>query len=1431
MGIYEDYINSDPLSMTGTAETTDTTDSSVSAALSELKASRLADRAQSKADRLQGVSYAPDQAATLQQGLSDVVDQQIYTETGPDGLPYKYQIDPSTGAKVPYSGETRNMYIAQGGDGSYKLGLARNDLTDRAKEKGMTPFSARYADKSGLFGMEYNSPYKGGGGAYDGTPGLDGVDPTKSPFLDVELPYDVATTYEQQVHMSSGQIKNRAMGQGPLTGDALVNYGSGKTEYSTKDAPLWNLGYIEDGKAIADGTPVGGAHEQLGNNQEEDTLEFVDAIQAGFVTLGGQVASAAGEGFNSLANNFRSIELASDNALETWGKSVQEDANKIAGYNPQDLEEGTQSIQEGFKNFTTGDYLNGVINIGKGMINAGPQVLGGSLPKIATIYGATVLAGPAGTYAAIGGTAAATANATLDEREKLNGGRKATASEMAGVMAAETLATALDYGVAKFIIGGKVLFQGDKVPRKLDDLLSEMGQTKNLVGTKTELVKALGRGLARSSASAGAEAMQEGTTEMIRTLAAELGTDKFANEDWVGVLDRNGVNILTSAALGAAGGVGFGVYSDTKETMSDIGAITKGLNDQAARQTAAAGLATREDAIDARTTRELEVGIEKDTLTKAYAAQSTINKANTPEELSTTIDILANIDAASANDPTTVKAYIQLKKALDSLGGIANPDLTAIKEALFEVSDLSLNNIVSKGKGFNKDIDALSATIDSNVLPNMPIAETAETTYQDDKGTQYKYTGDVLTAEITKVSKAAAKNKSIFGTLVDRHIAANPGTTEEEAIAYVQTNPDGASILATYEALSTKHQNLVKQAELEAQAADINSLEYSEDAPQAPEATPVITESTDESKAPEAPAEATTEEIQATYDAAILDVDAEITATHSRTSMGDGIKAQYLQELHDQRNTIIATYEEALKNSKPAEPVVEEVIPEPVVVKKKYSKKSTVKDLKEIATTTMADAMPYGVEFNFDMTLEELRDAVRTEGKRISEEFKELNIDLDEAPDAKTRRALADQIAELNNKRKELVVQFKGLPKAYKDAKTARAIARQMKQANVKTVGELEANVVKHLSQGLEEDPNVKRATDAEVKKTLASATRVAVKPTGLVKNFLRKMVKEEGTPSAAKSQFESRIAKLSSNAIEQLLDAANVASLEEAYKDAAGNISLTKAYFRSALEGRLKQRNTSKKYFDNKVVATSQSGDQGTEVAIAQSLINQSVDARDADAVISNINRLLDAVNGSSISVKKELLDSGNLDSLGTDTGIFKTHLAILTDGSGLKNKLLQDIELTKTLVKSSVADNKNIKKIVLRLAKSNTAALADIKFAQSALKDLVSSGDIDAKQEILLGKMLDKVLDRSTIRQRELEVQGKEEEAIITQERNAEIDANASLTPEQKSEYKAMPAAIYFQLFNKTSPYDVDMVKDIINEGLASNSLTAEELYVDDC
>jgi hypothetical protein len=230
---------------------------------------------------------------SLQQNLSNALDAQIYKEA--DGSLYQidYMLDDqgmSQGTKkVPFIGKTRDLYIDSTAEGNMKLGLARTDQGG---------YTGRYDT---LLHPEWETA------SNNQLAGPKGVTPKDGALMNITLPYNYATQFEYGVHSDVDQIRNRAMGVGPKSGTSQAEYGSGQTEYTTQDAPMWNADYIRGatGSDVGVNTPMPETPKFTSSPDVPYTsavytpsegLQIPEALGAGAGTLLGKGAELLGEG-------------------------------------------------------------------------------------------------------------------------------------------------------------------------------------------------------------------------------------------------------------------------------------------------------------------------------------------------------------------------------------------------------------------------------------------------------------------------------------------------------------------------------------------------------------------------------------------------------------------------------------------------------------------------------------------------------------------------------------------------------------------------------------------------------------------------------------------------------------------------------------------------------------------------------------------------------------------------------------------------------------------------------------------------------------------------------------------------------------------------------------------------------------------------------
>jgi hypothetical protein len=228
-----------------------------------------------KKDYSTGAMLHYESPENFQHTVGSKLQYQVYRDESNPELFYEYATDSGgnfitdqTGQLVKTQVDPKDVeavYIGEGkqnidGKRILKLGIATANLkpefVEMYKEQG-PEFVARYVDKRGVNPYKHDyRPRKGeinpltgeAAKGYDGTPGPYGVDVDKGALMNVLMRKGAAEDLEKYVHTHAGQIEERAAGSGPLlTKDAYNKYDkmfkAGTSEYTTEDAPLWNIDY------------------------------------------------------------------------------------------------------------------------------------------------------------------------------------------------------------------------------------------------------------------------------------------------------------------------------------------------------------------------------------------------------------------------------------------------------------------------------------------------------------------------------------------------------------------------------------------------------------------------------------------------------------------------------------------------------------------------------------------------------------------------------------------------------------------------------------------------------------------------------------------------------------------------------------------------------------------------------------------------------------------------------------------------------------------------------------------------------------------------------------------------------------------------------------------------------------------------------------
>ena len=332
------------------------------------------------------------------------------------------------GRVLPYVGKARTYYSDTTNQEAIKEGLA----TARGG------FAKRYEDDSKL--------------------GPLGVTPENGADLEVLTPYDVATQVEYQIHSNKGMLENRAAGTGYVDQSVKDAYGSGYTEYYTKDAPLYNPQTQASENPLPEGTwipdaperyaPEGferaepnnllnrmaGEYGSISMNDKDGMIgESLDIAQSSLIQQYGKTNKALREMSRWAADKVgldqETIDAWLPNTKDTgtigFGDTAstelaqREVADKITGVMAKTREEQDAKMESALKNVEEGNYGAAGLDV----LTIMPYILGDSAGEITSL-----MAGYPGIALAVAGRV----NEDAEEYEKNNDGKKVDGSWILG---------------------------------------------------------------------------------------------------------------------------------------------------------------------------------------------------------------------------------------------------------------------------------------------------------------------------------------------------------------------------------------------------------------------------------------------------------------------------------------------------------------------------------------------------------------------------------------------------------------------------------------------------------------------------------------------------------------------------------------------------------------------------------------------------------------------------------------------------------------------------------------------------------------------------------------------------------------------------------------------------------------------------------------
>lgn len=302
-----------------------------------------------------GVNY--DDASTIQEVLGNIP---------------KYEVDPET-----YTGRVKGVYIGETAEGQMKLGLRAGDKT---YEDRYTPDWKQYI------------PFAKG---YGWDSGPEGVKPSeKEAHMDVTVPEALANAFEKYTHLNAGQLAERTIGQGPVTDEWDRKLGAGKTEYTSRNAPMWNDQYDVASAVVQKDTPLPGERRsyEMDTDGSVDTdgrlMESIDLAQAAGVKYWGDMADTARSATRALAGKAGVSEenidkylpknprlLGTDLTVDE-ARTNQEKVDKSVGYSTRDAwQEEKKAFQDavGESSYGTAAW-NVVSNLDRYLAESAPEM-------------------------------------------------------------------------------------------------------------------------------------------------------------------------------------------------------------------------------------------------------------------------------------------------------------------------------------------------------------------------------------------------------------------------------------------------------------------------------------------------------------------------------------------------------------------------------------------------------------------------------------------------------------------------------------------------------------------------------------------------------------------------------------------------------------------------------------------------------------------------------------------------------------------------------------------------------------------------------------------------------------------------------------------------------------------------------------------------
>lgn len=605
--------------------------------------------------------------AQLQQELSNAVDQQVYT--APDGSKYQEQYDKDANGntvitKVPFTGQMRDLYIDNTPQGNMKLGLARTDqggFTGRY-DPAMHPTWDKLKDG------ELAGPM--------------GVTRKDGPLMNITMPHNAATRTEYDVHSNIGQIRNRAAGQGPMTPQDTANFGAGKTEYTTQNAPMWNQDYRDPGTPLLAGTPMpkdaklSAGYKVTGFKPYENldlspidltgsetqaqgdygVKDFITTMSSAANKLGSKFEHGAGEALDTIGKWQKAYDKKhppkDPNAVgSNWGKSFSDGLQKAGKILKDDAKYGDMLGEIYYKPTNAGQSMTRDVwkelkqgNVVKALDNV---TVAGTLDTIAQSLPEMTMYGNPATFVALYGANVADA---IKEYQDQNPGQEPSKGRLGAMMIGE----AVSMGIEKLAIG-RIITPTDMIVKAEGVLVSLANKIPAAVLKEATVytTKKIGGLVEAATWEGGQEVLQEG--QRIGTTQYGTGRDLMSEVN----IDRLGESFVGGAAAG--GGMHGAV--ETPGTISDVLSGTKKATDQ--------GLTKLAETTTGKTAQEVRTKAAVNDIVKTEVQKRRVEPTEgmSDSDLEVVNDINSQLDTIGQLDPTkpdyqaTVNEILQMADA------------------------------------------------------------------------------------------------------------------------------------------------------------------------------------------------------------------------------------------------------------------------------------------------------------------------------------------------------------------------------------------------------------------------------------------------------------------------------------------------------------------------------------------------------------------------------------------------------------------------------------------------------------------------------------------------------------------------------------------------------------------------------------------------